>query len=46
MVVLLIIQLVTVQLTVGISHFYSGAVPMSVHGVNGLVKVQLQMGIY
>jgi hypothetical protein len=31
---------------VGISHFYSGAVPMNVHGMHQLVQMQLQMGIY
>ena len=29
----------------GISLFYSGAVPMDVHGMNGLVQMQLRRGI-
>ena len=30
----------------GISQFYSGAVPMDALGMNQLVQVQLRMGIY
>jgi hypothetical protein len=30
----------------GISLFYSGAVPMDFRGMNGRVQMQLQMGIY
>jgi hypothetical protein len=39
--VLLINPLVKVLLAVGIFQFYSGAVPMDVRGMNGLVKRQL-----
>jgi hypothetical protein len=42
---ILMVQHVTVQLMVGISHFYSGAVPMDALGVNMLVQGQLRMVI-
>jgi hypothetical protein len=37
--------LAQVQLRMGISQFYSGAMQMDVHGVNLLVKMQLVVGI-